>query len=113
MNLSLASVGRSRPNNKGHHLVPSEHPIRNIVDALAHASRGKARVIVPQVAAIDWAAIAADPKRPIAFTNRAAQAHRLCAEGLPTIAVTGISRGKLAKILRRLGVRVVERGALN
>lgn len=58
---------------------------------------------LPRDIGVDWAAVAADPRQSIVFVSRPQEAQRLCAKGQPAIAVTGISKGKLAKWLRQRG----------
>jgi hypothetical protein len=105
MNLACVAGG-----DAGKERRPVEHPepIGSLVKEIDRVSYGKARVVAP---AIDWTAVSRDKRMAIAFTNNVSEAVRLCARGQPAIAILGLSKGKLAKVLRRLGSNVVDKTA--
>ena len=72
-----------------------------------------ATVVMPEVAGMDWKRIAADISCSIVFVNRVSEAERLCLQGQPAIAILGVSKGKLAKWLRRRGAKIFDRGSAN
>jgi hypothetical protein len=84
-----------------------------LLRALGLVPARRATVIFPTVMGIDWPRIIADVTQPIVIVNRISEAIRLCESGQPTIAVTGITKGKLAKWLRKRGAKVQMRAQMN
>lgn len=73
-------------------------------DAIRAAAKSSA-------ATLNWRAVLNDPRQSIVLTNSTAQAMRLCREGVPAIAVLGISAADLTTWLRAKGARVITKGS--
>ena len=72
-----------------------------------------ANFYIPQCSAIDWHAVLSDAHVPLVVTNNNATARRLCNEGQPTIAVSGMSQRAVRRWLQRRGANVIEKGSMH
>ena len=70
---------------------------------------GKCGFFLPEVPGFDWPAIMQSPRIPLVVTNDPAKALRFCLSGQPAIAITGVSKATITKLLCNAGALVQER----
>lgn len=63
-------------------------------------------VIFPAVQGTDWEAIRRDTRQSLVIVNNPVRAYELCAQGQPTVAVLGASRGWIRKWIQESGGNV-------
>ena len=64
---------------------------------------------LPQCTAVDWNAVLSNAQVPLVVTNNQAHARRLCNEGQPTIAVSGMTQRAVRRWLQRRGANVIDK----
>mgnify|MGYP001600905740 CR=1 FL=1 len=72
-----------------------------------------ANIYLPQCSAIDWDSVLGDATVALVVTNSNAHARRLCSQGQPTIAVSGMSQRAVRRWLQRRGANVIEKGSMH
>ena len=78
-----------------------------------NGSAAPANFYFPQCSAIDWDSVLGDATVALVVTNSNATARRLCNEGQPTIAVSGMSQRAVRRWLQRRGANVIEKGSVH
>ena len=78
-----------------------------------NGSAAPANFYLPQCSTIDWHAVLSDATVALVVTNSNAHARRLCNQGQPTIAVSGMSQRAVRRWLQRRGANVIEKGSMH
>ena len=95
--LLARSLGRGRA-------LSASDRARIIAAFQATLKAGKSPLIIfPAVQDTDWDAIRRDTRQALVIVNNPIRAYELCAQGQPTVAVLGASRGWLRKWIQERG----------